>query len=582
MTPLLPHDLDLMSWPLTYISWGVCNTDDEEHEVSIFFSAGAQIAVNTPDQAVVWEESEIGDLAALRIGSADQPVLGSRGDDRRIDWGYLYVAAPKDGSRCAVGPNDACLRAFADGGTLAEETDTRMPRAADDATPGAAFVFDMGTVGERVHDAWLMLAYDDLYSIDYMGERLRPYWRRNGADMADLLADAASRYAYLPGWCEAFDQSLVYDMTQFAGEKYKALAVLAYRECLAGNKIAAGPDGEPFVFPKENTSNGCIGTVDVIYPMAPLFLLLSPKLARGMLAPVLDYATSPRWRFPFAPHDLGQYPLATGQVYGGGEETEENQMPVEESGNMILLLAALARSEGNADFASRYWPVVTQWVEYLVEKGFDPENQLCTDDFAGHLAHNANLSIKAIEAIGAYARLCELRGEPEETEKYRRIATDMASRWKEAADDGDHYRLTFDRPGTWSQKYNLAWDKILNLNLFGPEVARKEMAFYLTHQNRYGLPLDSRSQYTKTDWIFWTATLAGNHEEFAAIIAPVFDFANETPDRVPFADFYWTHDGREAGMHARPVMGGLFLPQLTCPVSMRMWSPADGSAYLKL
>jgi Domain of unknown function (DUF4965)/Domain of unknown function (DUF1793) len=185
------------------------------------------------------------------------------------------------------------------------------------------------------------------------------------------------------------------------------------------------------------------------------------------LEPVLRYAQMARWKFPFAPHDLGVYPLANGQL--GGEVSEDDQMPVEESDDMILLVAAIARAEQSTDFATRYWPLLTKWADYLLAKGFDPENQLSTDDFAGHLAHNTNLSIKAIEALGAYAQVAEKLGDHNAASKYESAAKSMAA-------EGDHYRLAFDKAGTWSQKYNLVWDDILGLHLFPAQIADTEIA----------------------------------------------------------------------------------------------------------
>ncbi len=575
MTPALPDDLDILSRPVTYLNWDVRAVDGKTHGVTLYDDASAALAVNKPDQSVVWSRQKAGGLTALRIGSSQQPVLRKKGDDLRIDWGYLYLASSGKDARQAISSREACWAAFNSAGTLPSKDALEMPQTVSEKNPVAAVTFDLGNVAAVPVSRHLLLAYDDEYSITYLRQNLRPYWRRKGMDAAGLLRKAEQDYPSLQRRCLAFDTELMADLTRVGGEKYAHLCALAYRQGLAAQKVVADANGQPLSFSKENFSNGCIATVDVIYPASPLLLFLSPTLAKASLVPVLKYVASERWKFPFAPHDLGTYPVADGQVYGGGERTEDNQMPVEETGNMLILLAAIAQHDGNADFALPYWPQIRRWAQYLQEKGFDPENQLCTDDFAGHLAHNVNLSVKAIEALGAYARLCELRGNMNEAATYRRVVQGMATRWMKEAAEGDHTRLAFDRPGTWSQKYNLVWDRILGINAFPPEAAQKETAFYRTQINRYGMPLDNRQTYTKLDWTVWSATLATSQGDFEAQVAPIYDFLNDTPDRAPMADWYQTKTPRKEGFQARSVVGGVFIKMLSEPAVWKKWADRD-------
>jgi hypothetical protein len=574
-TPALPEDISILSRPVTYVSYEAMNMDGRMHNVSVYFEAAAEIAVNTPNQLVTWNTEKVPGLHAVRVGSVEQPILQKKGDDLRIDWGYLYLAAPQGGkSLTAIAPAAEARQAFAKDGMAELTPDSRKQATAAEA-PVLVCSLELPEVFVKPVSRWMILAYDDIYSIQYMKKNLRPYWRRDGWEASDLLQASAREFKSLDERGRKFDAELMADLEKAGGPQYSALCALSYRQCFAAGKFVADENGQPLSFCKENHSNGCIGTSDVFYPMAPQFLLFGPSIAKSFLVPFMNYAASPRWKFSFAPHDLGTYPHANGQVYGGGERTEENQMPVEESGNLLLLIAAVAKMEGNADFASKYWPQLESWANYLRSKGFDPENQLCTDDFAGHLAHNVNLSAKAICGIKAFAMLCKMRGERAATEEFSGVAASCATRWLKEADDGDHYRLAFDRQGSWSQKYNLVWDRVLGLDLFPMSALRKEMDYYKKIQNKYGLPLDNRETYTKLDWILWTATLTRDRNDFDALLSNVMTFINETPDRSPLTDWYQTKTARKVGFTARPVIGGVFMETLYHPELWQKWARRD-------
>ncbi|HMH23898.1 MAG TPA: DUF4965 domain-containing protein [Puia sp.] len=547
LSPLLLNDLDLLSRPVSYISAKVRSNDGEAHEVSLYIGASTDIAVNTPFQEVRAEKKAYGGLSLLKAGTTAQPVLQKKGDDLRIDWGYMFVAVP---SAPGVRQTITHIRSF----------ENSFSPVAENILSGKHLVLntiaDLGKIGNTPKEQLILIGYDDLYSIQFFGQNLRPWWRlKAGATMEQQLALAARDYHAIAEKCTAFDKQLRSDAQAAGGEDYARLCELAYRQSIAAHKLIRSPQGELLFLSKENFSNGCINTVDVTYPSAPLFLLYNPRLMEGMLNGIFYFSESGKWPHAFSPHDLGTYPLANGEVYGEG-------MPVEESGNMTILAAAIAKAEGNAAYARKHWKTLTTWADYLVKEGFDPANQLCTDDFAGHLARNANLSAKAIVGIGSYALLAHMLGDEATSGKYHAIAKDMAARWAKMCDEGDHFALTFDKKGTWSQKYNLVWDKVLGLDLFPRAVYDKEVKFYLGKQNEFGLPLDSRKTYTKSDWILWTATLATDRPDFEALVKPVYKYVTGSPTRVPLSDWHETMDGKVIGFQARSVVGGYFMKML--------------------
>lgn len=555
--PLFLEDLELVSRPVNYVTWQARSNDGRNHSVQVYFAASPKQAVHATSQAIEATSGSRDGISYARAGTKEQKILGRKGDNVRIDWGYVYIASPSGKGVVSLDDYYKSVGSFVKSGKTSRGLEAAERDNAVSDILALSYSCNLGKVGSAPVCDYVMLGYDDIFSIQYFGDNLRPYWNRKGdRTIFDQFNAAASEYASLTKRCEDFDRTMLEDARRSGGKEYAELCALAYRQTMAAHKLVEAPNGDLLYFSKENFSNGSIGTVDITYPSAPVFLYYNPVLAQALMNHIFHYSESGRWKKPFAAHDVGSYPWANGQTYGG-------DMPVEECGNMLIITAAVAKAEGNADYAAKHWAVLTQWADYLVKNGLDPVNQLCTDDFAGHFAHNANLSIKAILGIASYAKMAETLGYREKSAEYMSKAREMASKWEKMANDGDHYRLTFDKPGTWSQKYNLVWDRMLDLNVFDPGIAKTEINWYLKSQNEYGLPLDSRKTYTKTDWVLWTATMADSKEDFRALVEPIWRFQSETVDRVPMSDWIFTDSRHHRGFRARSVVGGYFIKLLS-------------------
>lgn len=537
MTPLLPNDFKLLSRPVSYLELRWESLDGGEHEVSAEIRVREDICLNKAGTSpVLCEAVPVPGVSTIRMGNKVQDVLNRSGDDVRIDWGYFYLS----------------VRGLAEMSSYTERGCEWLKAS-----------FEL----EKNDSRLVLFAYDDVYSISYFGEKLKSAWNNDGTTITEAISAAADDFEMLLPCCETFSAKMFDDACNAGGQKYAEMLVLAYRQVIAAHKIAVDPDGEILFISKECFSNGCAATVDVSYPSIPLFLIYAPELIKGMMRPIYKFAESDAWKFDFAPHDAGQYPLVEGQVYGLDKQTGEllfdKQMPVEECGNMLIMEANIALAEGDADFAASHIEILEDWCSYLVKYGDDPENQLCTDDFAGHLAHNCNLSLKAIMGIEGMSIIMNMLGDIRKSNKYRRIALRMAKSWCERAANNDgSYRLAFDRPGTFSMKYNMVWDKIWGTRLFPQCVTRREILSNFTHFNRYGMPLDSRADYTKSDWLVWTATMAQNRRDFERFVAPLWAAYNESYSRVPMTDWYDTLSGHKVGFQHRSVQGGLFIKLL--------------------
>ena len=350
------------------------------------------------------------------------------------------------------------------------------------------------------------------------------------------------------------------DSIAAGGEDYLTITSLSARQAFGALQLV-GNGTTQYLFLKEISSDGNVQTVDVIFPFHPILLYTNPKLLKLLLDPLFENQESGQYPNMYSMHDLGSsYPNATGHPAGNDEA-----QPLEECGNMLIMTLAYAQGANDHSFLSKHYKILAQWTQYLIEEALIPADQISTDDFAGSLANQTNLALKGIIGIGAMAQIANLTGHNADARNYSSIAHSYIDQWQVLGIAHDahppHTTLNYGANGTHGLLYNLYGDALLGLDLVPQSVYDMQSEFYPTVADEYGVPLDTRHQYTKSDWEMFAAAIASENTRHN-LMGLLANWIRETPTNAPLTDLYDAQTGNwpiDSGYFAaRPVVGGHF------------------------
>ncbi|KZV98208.1 DUF1793-domain-containing protein [Exidia glandulosa HHB12029] len=567
LSPVTPSDLLRQSIPFAYMSVTAVSLDGASHSVQLYTDISAEWASGDNSLLVNWSTS-LGSILTHQVQLQTQSQFTEVND--HIQQGSVFYSVNNGTDITYQTGQDTVLRAqFINNGRLANTQDTAF-RAVSDRWPVFAFAKDFGTVGTTA-------TAPVVFSVGHIRDPAAQYvtkgnvlQSRSSFFFSQLSTPAAvinfflNDFANATGTAAAFDSKVNSDSAKIASN-YAGLVSLSIRQAFAAceltlSKTSSGAfnTSDVLLFMKEISSDGNMNTVDVIFPAWPVLLYTNPQLGKFLLDGLFQYQATGLYPNKWSVHDLGShYPKALGHNDGGDEA-----MPVEESGNMVIMALSYAQKTGDLSQLRTYFGLLDQWTQFLITDSLIPANQISTDDFAGPLANQTNLAIKGIVGIRhvsfiAMAEIARLTGDTTRANNYTSIATSYVQQWQTQAiaSGGQHLTLNYGNSASWGLAYNLFGDKLLKLNLFPQSIYDMQTAWYKTKINSFGLPLDTRHTYTKSDWEIWTAGIVDTTLR-NQIITAVVKYASDGMSSQPLGDWYETSNGAVEGFRARPVVGG--------------------------
>ncbi|KAK2603729.1 hypothetical protein QQS21_004105 [Conoideocrella luteorostrata] len=574
-SPVYPDDLKRQSIPFSYMRVDIRSRDGGSHDVQIYSDVSSEWASGDNGAVIQWDTLSDSAVRSHIFWKQQQSVFQEDGE--KAAWGRWYWSTgEKHGVTYKIGAAVDVRGQFLEHGSLDNQVDSQF-RAVNDKwwcnsvlyrafdltlifnRPIFALSRDLGTVRDRWVSTLFTIGVVQPDSIQWVGQKDQPqslpslwasYFQEN-----NLVPFFYHDYDHATDYADRLDLRIHNDSVAAAGQDYASITTLSVRQTF-GALAYTGTPSNPLIFLKEISSNSDIQTVDVIFPAAPIFLYLNPNLLKYLMEPLLINA---RYHYPnsWSPHDLGRFPRAIG--YPGGND---ELMPLEECGNMIIMMLAYSQLLHDDKYLSDNWDLIVRWAQYLIEDAKVPANQLSTDDFAGHLANQTNLAIKGIIALYAMSEVVTRAGHEDQSSKYSTLAKEYLSFWTQNGVNinAGHATLQYGEKNSYGLLYNIYLDKLLGLDFIPQNIYDMQSNFYLEIQSHYGVVLDTRSHWTKVDWELYVAAVA-KPETRRMFISKIARWLNETPTWRAFTDLYDVDTGGYAGsiqFTARPVVGGTF------------------------
>lgn len=633
LSPITPTSTLRQSLPASYLTVHVEGTFD----INVYIDLNGEWVTGDRANDIEWSlehaapkpgsTEAFSEIKSWKVQRRTQQLLTEFAD--RAEWGTLYFSAPSHVDH-ESGVSANLRKHFSSKGQLRNVVDEKFRQVMDEE-PVFAFskAFNLSTGGKgdpkdgfrqsraaiKRDSVMFTFAFVQDPVVQFAAARgltqMRPFWETSFTTAQEMIKHHYSDFDKANALASNYSRQLDIDAYVSGSSEYRDIAALSARQVLGATQFSGTVDN-PLLFLKEISSNGNFQTVDVIFPSFPFFLYTNPRWLAYLLEPLLEHMLSGQYPNKYSMHDLGtHFPNATGHADG-----EDEYMPLEECGNMLIMGLALVNAYkydtqpaflrlasddldssqqveatsvfdangidhawsfggdvGTTDLSqAREWvrksyKLWKQWTVYLIEEALEPKNQLSTDDFAGWLSLQTNLALKGIIGIRAMSEISDILDETKDAKYYREIADDYIAKWQDLGLSRNklYPKLSYDWYGSWTTIYNLYADSLLCFHLpeepfvdskptrpksakwsgdeqsplkdhtgsnksstFIPDYVYKMASdWYHNVMQEYGLPLDSRHIYTKSDWEFFAAAVTSTKTR-TEILTQVAHWLNET------------------------------------------------------
>ncbi|KAI9925248.1 hypothetical protein MW887_006171 [Aspergillus wentii] len=562
-SPISPSNYLRQSLPFSYLT--VTVSEAVANEIQVYSSIDGRWTGVSQD--TVPSVHQAGDTVIHSLAVKGATTYAENAD--MATWGQaIFASRPTASSELSSGSGErlADRSQFVRNGRLAGNNEPWVSEGV------VSLSHDLGTVTGEL-SVNFGVGYVREEAIDYLGRAYTGYYRAEYPQTFQAVSYFLDDYPDALRESQKLDLKMAGKAKEAAGRKYADIVTLSARQAYGGIDLTIPNDSldteNVLAFIKELSSNGNLNTVDVIMPAFPIYYILDPDYIRLLLEPMMRYLAAGRWRLPYTIHDMGShYPRAIGH-----DDQQAEPMPIEECGNLLVLALAYVRATGDTNWTDQYTNLLRGYADYLIDNGVNIENQLSSNDAAGPLANETNLAIKAAVGIKAFGELTGLA-------EYSQIGEERADLFFRQGLGTDekktHFVLEYpEKPLSWKIPYNLYPDVLLNLSTFPEAAYEMNNDFFSSVRSEYGVVLDHRQDWAKSDWNIWLAATLDTktRDEF---VDDLWAYMTNGKHNWPFSDRYvaTSAHGNDPGVpilcRARPTVGGHFaLMALQGPRSLK-------------